>query len=44
MLSSGSLSTRLSKRIRRFPTRVELLSVYQELAECLEEGRLFGVP
>ena len=43
MLNGGSLSTRISKRIRRFPTRAELHTVYAELSECLESGRLFGV-
>ena len=42
LLDAGTLATRISKRIRRFPTRPELHVVYGELADCLESGSLFG--
>jgi hypothetical protein len=44
LLNAGTLASRISKRLRRFPTRIELHGVYEELAESLQEGRLFGVP
>jgi hypothetical protein len=43
MQQKGTLATRISQRVQRFPTRIELRAVYRELAECLEAGRLFGV-
>lgn len=41
MLQCGTLSTRIGKMVRRFPTRDELRSIYRELAECLHHGKLF---
>lgn len=43
ILGAGTLSSRISKRLRRFPTHAELRTVYAELSENLHEGRLFGV-
>ncbi|MCL4220870.1 MAG: hypothetical protein KJZ65_05840 [Phycisphaerales bacterium] len=43
MLEAGTLSTRISKLIRRYPTRGELHAVYAELADCLRRGSLFRV-
>lgn len=43
MLAAGTLSTRISKLIRRYPTRGELHGVYAELADCLRTGSLFRV-
>lgn len=44
MLRTGSLANRIGSEIRRFPTSSELHSLYQELAACLHEGKLFHVP
>lgn len=44
MICAGTLSSRISGRLRRFPTRIELHTVYSELAECLQQGELFDVP
>ena len=44
MIRAGTLSTRIGKPLRRFPTRKELHTVYSELAECLAHGELFRVP
>lgn len=43
MLAAGTLSTRISRLIRRYPTRGELHGVYAELADCLRSGSLFRV-
>ncbi len=43
ILDGGTLSTRISRRLRRFPTRDELHAVYADLAGCLHEGALFDV-
>ena len=43
MFNKGTLSSRISDRLRRFPTRDELREVYNELADCLARGALFGV-
>lgn len=44
MIKTGTLANRIGNRIRRFPTRRELHVVYQELADCLHQGKLFDVP
>ena len=44
MIAAGTLATRIGRPIRRFPTHPELHEVYAQLADCLHEGRLFGVP
>lgn len=44
LLAAGTLSTRISKLIRRYPTRADLHAVYSELADCLRTGSLFRVP
>lgn len=41
LLNAGTLSTRIGKAIKRYPTRAELRAVYAELAECLRAGALF---
>lgn len=41
LLNAGTLSARIGKAIKRYPTRAELREVYQELAECLRTGALF---
>lgn len=43
MIDAGTLATRISKLIRRYPTRAELHAVYEELADCLRKGSLFRV-
>lgn len=43
ILEQGTLASRISQRVRRFPTRPELHAVYSELAGCLRDGILFGV-
>jgi hypothetical protein len=43
MLRSGTLATRLGRRIRRFPTQHELVDLYRELADSLHAGELFRV-
>lgn len=43
MLQSGTLSTRIGKMVRRFPTKDEIRSIYRELADCLQQGKLFHV-
>lgn len=41
LLDAGTLSARIGKAIKRYPTRPELRAVYAELAECLSTGALF---
>jgi gamma-glutamyl:cysteine ligase YbdK (ATP-grasp superfamily) len=41
LLDAGTLSARIGKAIKRYPTRPELRAVYAELAECLSSGALF---
>ncbi|RMH12505.1 MAG: glutamate--cysteine ligase [Planctomycetota bacterium] len=43
MLAAGTLSTRISRLIRRYPSRADLHAIYSELADCLRTGSLFGV-
>ena len=43
MFAAGTLSTRISKLIRRYPLRADLQAVYAELADCLRNGSLFRV-
>ena len=43
MLNAGTLATRIGARVRRHPTHAQLHEIYSELADCLEEGRLFGI-
>ena len=42
-IRSGTLATRIGRKIRRFPTQSELFGLYEELADCLHEGALFRV-
>jgi len=42
MLEAGTLSTRLSRAVGDAPARARLRDAYAGLADCLEEGRLFG--
>lgn len=41
LLNAGTLSSRIGKAIKRYPTRAELREVYRELAESLGTGALF---
>jgi hypothetical protein len=41
LLNVGTLSSRIGKAIKRYPTRSELREVYRELAECLSTGTPF---
>ena len=41
LLRAGSLSSRITKSIRRHPTRDQLREIYRELADCLANGTLF---
>lgn len=43
MIDAGTLSARVRARVGPAPTRDELRAVYRELADCLHDGRLFGV-
>lgn len=43
LLSAGTLATRIARRLRGIPNREALRTTYQDLAECLATGRLFGV-
>ncbi len=43
MLQAGTLATRIGRRIRRFPTQKELVALYRDVADCLENGVLFDV-
>ena len=41
LLDAGSLSSRITRSIKRYPTRSQLRDIYGELAECLSQGALF---
>lgn len=41
LLDAGSLSSRITRGINRYPTRSQLRDIYGELAECLSQGELF---
>lgn len=41
LLRAGSLASRITKAIKRHPTREQLRDVYRELADCLAQGTLF---
>lgn len=43
MLDAGTLSRRIGKRLRTPPTKAVLHTLYEELADCLHDGRLFDV-
>jgi hypothetical protein len=44
MLAAGTLASRISGPLRRYPSRAELQETYRELAGCLASGELFRVP
>ncbi len=41
ILAHGTLATRITRTMRRFPTRAELHETYAELADCLAAGAPF---
>ncbi len=41
ILSEGTLATRILKRLGQEFTHERLISVYRELAQCLQENRQF---
>lgn len=41
LLDAGSLASRITRGINRYPTRSQLRDIYGELAECLSQGELF---
>lgn len=41
LLKNGSLSTRILKSLEEDPSEEEIIRLYQELANCLEENRFF---
>ncbi len=43
MLSHGTLSTRINKSIGRYPDRTQLHHIASDMADCLSQGRLYGV-
>lgn len=43
MLTAGTLSTRINKTIGRYPDRNQLHHIASDMADCLSEGRLYGV-
>jgi gamma-glutamyl:cysteine ligase YbdK (ATP-grasp superfamily) len=43
MLGAGTLSTRINKTIGRYPDRAQLHHIASDMADCLREGRLYGV-
>ncbi len=43
MVSAGTLATRITRALGPDPTRDAMRGVYAELADCLQEGRLFRV-
>lgn len=44
MLNAGSLSTRITRRLRTHPDRTALRTIYGQLAACLHAGDLFDAP
>lgn len=43
LIDAGTLSTRLTRRLRNVPTRPALREIYGDLADCLRDGELFDV-
>ena len=41
LLNVGSLSSRITRSIKRHPTRDQLREVYREMADCLGDGTLY---
>ena len=44
LLNAGTLATRIACLLPQAPARADLVAIYAELADCLQEGRLFRVP
>lgn len=44
MIQGGTLATRITRTMRRFPTRADLHETYRELVNCLAGGQPFRLP